>query len=215
MADLQPFHYLSSQDQIKPEYWESFEPIFTDFEDGRFGRGVGHEKVKRKIEALGYHCIEEGIGHDFEDKSGHYLWDKIKESFAEGGSVIYCKTNLSDGEFVWVKEIEDPIQLSFEMQKTKYYDGEYDDTETQTRSYDPSNATQFEMQFGVMGLEMREEMKDVDGEQAWSKEIMFNRYNGGFQKMWFTDAVIITKPFNMSLPKWLSQAIKNALNRKV
>ena len=106
MADLQPFQYLSSQDQIKPEYWESFEPIFTDFEDGQFTRGVGLEKVKRKIEASGYHCIEEGIGHDFEDKSGQYLWDKIKESFAEGGSVIYCRTNLSDGEFVWVKEMK-------------------------------------------------------------------------------------------------------------
>jgi len=208
MADLQPFHYLSSQDQIKPEYWESFEPIFTDFDKGQFSIGVGHEKVKRKIEALGYHCIEEGIGHDFEDKSGQYLWDKIKESFAEGGSVIYCKTNLHDGEFVWVKEIEDPIQLSFEMQKTKYYDGEYDDTEDQHRS-------NYDDVLKEIGLEMRDEMKDVDGEQAWTKEIMFNRYNGGFQKMWFTDAIIIPKPFNMSLPKWLSQAIKNALNRKV
>jgi len=208
MADLQPFHYLSSQDQIKPEYWESFEPIFTDFDNRQFTFGVGLEKVKRKIEALGYHCIEEGIGHDFADKSGQYLWDKIKESFAEGGSVIYCRTNLHDGEFVWVKEIEDPIQLSFEMQKTKYYDGEYDDTEDQHRS-------SYDDVLKEIGLEMREEMKDVDGEQAWSKEIMFNRYNGGFQKMWFTDAVIIPQPFNMSLPKWLSQAIKKALNRKV
>ena len=33
MADRQSFHYLSSQDQIKPEYWESFEPIFTDYEN--------------------------------------------------------------------------------------------------------------------------------------------------------------------------------------
>ena len=215
MADRQSFHYLSSQDQIKPENWESFEPIFTDYENGGFSIGEMLEKVKRKIEALGYHCIEEGPGLYFEDKSGQYLWDKIKESFAEGGSVIFCKTNLSESEFIWVKEIENPIESSFEVQITKYYDGEYDDTETQTQAFDSSNATQFNMMFEMVGLEMREEMKDVDGEQAWSKEIMFNRYHSAMEKMWFTDAIIIPQPFNMSLPKWLSQVIKNALNRKV
>ena len=135
MAEIEPFQYLSSQDQIKPHYWESFEPIFTEYNDKGMQYGIALDKIKSKIEASGYRCIENGVGTNFEELPGQILWDKIKKAFDEGGSVIYCRTNLVDGEFVWVKKIENPLELSFEVQITKYYDGEYDDTEDQHRSH--------------------------------------------------------------------------------
>jgi len=207
MAEVEPFHYLSSQDQIKPHYWESFEPIFTEYNDKGMQYGIALDKIKSKIEASGYRCIENGVGTNFEELPGQILWDKIKKAFDEGGSVIYCRTNLVDGEFVWVKKIENPLELSFEVQITKYYDGEYDDTEDQHRSH-------YDDVLKEIGLEMREEMKDVDGEQTWVKDIMFNRYHGNSQKMWFTNSVIIPQPFNMSWPQWLITAIRNALTKQ-
>ena len=188
-------------------FWESFEPIFTEWSRGGIQYGLALAKIKRKIEAEGYRCIEEGEGKHFEKVSGQILWDKIQEAFAEGGSVFYCRTNLVDGEFVWVKEIENPVELSLEVQITKYFDGEYDDTEDQHRSH-------YDDVLKEIGLEIREEMKDVDGEQTYVKEIMFNRYHGSFQKMWFTDSIIIPQPFNMSWPKWLITAIRNALTKQ-
>lgn len=188
-------------------FWESFEPIFTEWSRGGIQYGLALDKIKRKIEAEGYRCIEEGEGKHFEKVSGQILWDKIQEAFAEGGSVFYCRTNLVDGEFVWVKEIENPIELSLEVQITKYFDGEYDDTEDQHRSH-------YDDVLKEIGLEIREEMKDVDGEQTYVKEIMFNRYHGSFQKMWFTDSIIIPQPFNMSWPQWLITAIRNALTKQ-
>ena len=188
-------------------FWESFEPIFTEWSRGGIQYGLALAKIKRKIEAEGYRCIEEGEGKHFEKVSGQILWDKIQEAFAEGGSVFYCRTNLVDGEFVWVKEIENPIELSLEVQITKYFDGEYDDTEDQHRSH-------YDDVLKEIGLEIREEMKDVDGEQTYVKEIMFNRYHGNFQKMWFTDSIIIPQPFNMSWPQWLITAIRNALTKQ-
>lgn len=204
-------------------FWESFEPIFAGWTNGQFSMGVGFEKVKSKIEALGYRCIEEGMGKDFEDKSGQILWDKIQEAFAEGGSVIYCRTNLYDSEFVWIQEIEDPIQLSFEMQTTKYYDGEYDDTEANVFTVQRDDDAEFDHILTIehedtvinnVGLDNRSNMEDVDGEQTWVSKIMFNRYHPNYQKMWFTDSVIIPQPFNMSWPQWLITAIRNALTKK-
>ena len=190
-------------------FWESFEPIFTEWSRGGIKYGLALAKIKRKIEAEGYRCIEEGEGKHLDNctVSGQILWDKIQEAFAEGGSVFYCRTNLVDGEFVWVKEIENPIELSLEVQITKYFDGEYDDTEDQHRSH-------YDDVLKEIGLEIREEMKDVDGEQTYVKEIMFNRYHGSFQKMWFTDSIIIPQPFNMSWPQWLITAIRNALTKQ-
>jgi len=190
-------------------FWESFEPIFTEWSRGGIKYGLALAKIKRKIEAEGYRCIEEGEGKHLDNctVSGQILWDKIQEAFAEGGSVFYCRTNLVDGEFVWVKEIENPVELSLEVQITKYFDGEYDDTEDQHRSH-------YDDVLKEIGLEIREEMKDVDGEQTYVKEIMFNRYHGSFQKMWFTDSIIIPQPFNMSWPKWLITAIRNALTKQ-
>ena len=188
-------------------FWESFEPIFTEWSRGGIKYGLALAKIKRKIEAEGYRCIEEGEGKHFEKVSGQILWDKIQEAFAEGGSVFYCRTNLVDGEFVWVKEIENPVELNLEVQITKYFDGEYDDTEDQHRSH-------YDDVLKEIGLEIREEMKDVDGEQTYVKEIMFNRYHGNFQKMWFTDSIIIPQPFNMSWPQWLITAIRNALTKQ-
>jgi len=188
-------------------FWESFEPIFTEWSRGGIQYGLALAKIKRKIEAEGYRCIEEGEGKHFEKVSGQILWDKIQEAFAEGGSVFYCRTNLVDGEFVWVKEIENPVELNLEVQITKYFDGEYDDTEDQHRSH-------YDDVLKEIGLEIREEMKDVDGEQTYVKEIMFNRYHGNFQKMWFTDSIIIPQPFNMSWPQWLITAIRNALTKQ-
>lgn len=188
-------------------FWESFEPIFTEYNDKGVEYGIALDKIKSKIEAEGYRCIEEGEGKHFEKVSGQILWDKIQEAFAEGGSVFYCRTNLVDGEFVWVKEIENPVELNLEVQITKYFDGEYDDTEDQHRSH-------YDDVLKEIGLEIREEMKDVDGEQTYVKEIMFNRYHGNFQKMWFTDSIIIPQPFNMSWPQWLITAIRNALTKQ-
>ncbi len=205
-------------------FWESFEPIFAGWTDGQFSMGVGLEKVKSKIEASGYRCIESGGGHKFEKKSAHDLWEKIQEAMKEGGSVIYCRTNLEDSEFVWIQEIEDPIQLSFEMQMTKYYDGEYDDTDTLDFTIHRDDNAEFDhlptiehedTVIDSVGLENRSNMVNVDGEQTWVSKIMFSRYHSAMEKMWFTDAIIIPQPFNISLPKWLSQVIKKALNRKV
>ena len=188
-------------------FWESFEPIFTEWSRGQLKRGVGLDKIKNHIEASGYRCIDWGGGHEFEEKSGQALSDKIQEAFAEGGSVIYCRTNLEDGLFVGVKEIENPTQLDYEVQITNYFDGEHEDTgEEHFTTYDPV--------LNLIGLEVREEMKDVDGEQAWTKEVMFNRYHGSMQKMWFTDSVIIPQPFNMSWPQWLITAIRKALTKQ-
>ena len=188
-------------------FWESFEPIFTEYNDKGVEYGIALDKIKSKIEAEGYRCIENFTGTDFEELPGQILWDKIQEAFAEGGSVFYCRTNLVDGEFVWVKEIENPVELNLEVQITKYFDGEYDDTEDQHRSH-------YDDVLKEIGLEIREEMKDVDGEQTYVKEIMFNRYHGNFQKMWFTDSIIIPQPFNMSWPQWLITAIRNALTKQ-
>jgi len=205
-------------------FWESFEPIFAGWTDGQFTMGVGLEKVKSKIEALGYRCIENGVGTNFEELPGQILWDKIQEAFAEGGSVIYCRTNLHDSEFVWIQEIEDPIQLSFEMQTTKYYDGEYDDTEANVFTVQRDDDATFDhiptiehedTVINNVGLDNRSNMEDVDGEQTWVSKIMFNRYHSNYQKMWFTDSVIIPRPYNMDLPEWLLDAVKTALNRKV
>ncbi len=205
-------------------FWESFEPIFTEWSSGQIKMGVGLEKVKSKIEASGYRCIESGGGHKFEKKSAHDLWEKIQEAMKEGGSVIYCRTNLEDSEFVWIQEIEDPIQLSFEMQMTKYYDGEYDDTETIVFTIQRDDNAEFDHTptiehddtvIDAVGLENRSNMVNVDGEQTWVSKIMFSRYHSAMEKMWFTDAIIIPQPFNISLPKWLSQVIKKTLNRKV
>ena len=192
-------------------FWESFEPIFTEWSRGQLKMGIGLDKIKSKIEASGYRCIENGHGTHFDQLSGQILWDEIYEALLESGSVIYCRTNLEDGEFVWIQEIENPNELSFEVQITKYYDGEYDDTETQIQAFDSSNATQFNMMFEMVGLEMREEMKDVDGEQTYVKEIMFSQYYGSMQKMWFTNAIFIPQPFNMSWPQWLMKAIRKRL----
>ena len=204
-------------------FWESFEPIFTEYNDKGVEYGIALDKIKRKIEAEGYRCIENFTGTDFEELPGQILWDKIQEAFAEGGSVFYCRTNLVDGEFVWIQEVEDPIELSFEMQTTKYFDGEYDDTETKRFGIQRDDDTGFDHIPTIehedtvirnLGLDNRSNMEEVDGEQTWVSKIMFNRYHGSFQKMWFTDSIIIPQPFNMSWPKWLITAIRNALTKQ-
>ena len=204
-------------------FWESFEPIFTEYNDKGVEYGIALDKIKRKIEAEGYRCIENFTGTDFEELPGQILWDKIQEAFADGGSVFYCRTNLVDGEFVWIQEVEDPIELSFEMQTTKYFDGEYDDTETKRFGIQRDDDTGFDHIPTIehedtvirnLGLDNRSNMEEVDGEQTWVSKIMFNRYHGSFQKMWFINSVIIPQPFNMSWPKWLVTAIKKALTKQ-
>ena len=205
-------------------FWESFEPIFAGWTDGQFSMGVGLEKVKSKIEASGYRCIESGGGHKFEKKSAHDLWEKIQEAMKEGGSVIYCRTNLEDSEFVWIQEIEDPIQLSFEMQTTKYYDGEYDDTETIVFTIQRDDNAEFDhiptiehedTVINNVGLDNRSNMEDVDGEHTWVSKIMFNRYHSNYQKMWFTDSVIIPQPYNMRWPEWVMKALRAGMIAKM
>ena len=212
-------------------FWESFEPIFTEWSRGGIKYGLALAKIKRKIEAEGYRCIEEGEGKHFEKVSGQILWDKIQEAFAEGGSVFYCRTNLVDGEFVWIKKIEDLVEglftdiekIKFEMQKTEYFDGEHEDTYSTDFTIQRDNEAQFDPLPTIehedtvirnLGLDNRSNMEEVDGEQTWVSKIMFNRYHGSFQKMWFINSVIIPQPFNMSWPKWLVTAIKKALTKQ-
>jgi len=212
-------------------FWESFEPIFTEWARGKISMGGGFEKVKNHIEASGYRCIEDGSGQDYEKKSAHDLWEKIQEAFAEGGSVIYCRTNLSDSQFVWIKKIEDLVEglftdiekIKFEMQKTEYFDGEHEDTYSTDFTIQRDNEAQFDPLPTIehedtvitnLGLENRSNLETVDGEQTWGSKIMFSRYHNNYQKMWFTDSVIIPHPFNMLLPTWLIKAIRNGLTKR-
>ena len=184
-------------------FWESFEPIFTEYARGGVTIGSCLDKIKNHIEASGYRCLESGGGHEFETKSAHDLWEKIQESMKEGGSVIYCRTNLKEGLFVGAKEIENDVVV----QKTNYFDGEYEDTEY-------LNLQKHNEDLNAIGLEIREELKIVDGEQLWGHSFMFNRYHSAMEKMWFTDSVIIPHPFNMLLPTWLINAIRKGLTKR-
>ena len=211
-------------------FWESFEPIFTEYARGGVSIGSCLDKIKNHIEASGYRCIESGKGHEFETKSAHDLWEKIQEAFAEGGSVIYCRTNLSDGQFIWIK-IEDLVEglfndiekIKFEMQKTAYFDGEHDNTDStdftiqrkKLDCLDPLPTIEHDVTVShMLGLDNRSGLEIVDGEQTWVSKMWFNRYYSAMEKMWFTDSVIIPHPFNMLLPTWLIKAIRKGLTKR-
>lgn len=195
--------------------WEVFEPIYEEFSDGKITQGEQLLKIKNKIEDLGYRYL----GGNYEPKYGsperidalksqEPLWDDVQKFLTEGDSIVYFQGMGSHGTFLSCKEGDDPTIKTYDLVVGKYYDGEYDYGDDFTLT-DNSEALDY------LGLEMREEMDDVAGEQTYVEKPMVKE--GGFNdmKMWFSNTVFIPQPYNMRWPEWLMKALRAGMNAKM
>ena len=97
----------------------------------------------------------------------------------------------------------------------KYYDGEYDFNDVVAIPADEAETLERNRneKLSYLGLKMNEVQKTDGNELKWVKEPALTRTTTDRTYIWMTNAVSIPQTFNMRLPSWLMEIIRNNLTK--
>ena len=149
------------------------------------------------------------------------VYEEVETIIKEGDDVVFMDVGRSitpdathgDASFALVENFT--VYDEATVRIAKYYDGEYDFNDAIFIS--PDEAETFERnrneKLSYLGLKMNEVQKTDGNELKWVKEPALTRTTTDRTYIWMTNAVSIPQPFNMRLPSWLMEIIRNNLTK--
>mgnify|MGYP001221725219 CR=1 FL=1 len=211
------------------EPFEKFEEDFEILEQSPTKATLDRmrDKLIHKMEDDGFRLLAI-IDSNYPEQS----WDEVSEVYEEveniikeEGDVVFMDVGRSitkddthgDASFALVENAS--IYDEAKVEVAKYYEGDYDFNDS---IYLPAEDTYIDggevrearqKKLSYLGLKMKEVQKIDGNELKWVREPALTAKRTDRTYIWMTNAVSIPQPFNMRLPSWLIEVIRNHLTK--
>ena len=211
------------------EPFEKFEEDFESLEQSPTKATLDRmrDKIIHKMEDEGFRLLAI-IDSNYPEES----WDEVKEVYEEvetiveeEGDVVFMDIGRSitkegrhkDASFTMVENSS--IYDEAKVEVAKYYDGDYDFNDAiflpaaDSYKVDSEVREARQKKLSYLGLKMKEVQKTDGNELKWVREPALTAKGTDRTYIWMTNAISIPQPFNMRLPSWLIEVIRNRLTK--